>query len=88
MNHAPLTILTAVLFLGISAPSAPAEGAGIEWDILNEEAAQLYRAGKYDRGVIVAKQALSVAESNVGPDHPDVATSLNNLAGLYHAQGR
>ena len=24
----------------------------------------------------------------MGPDHPDVATSLNNLAWLYHAQGR
>ena len=88
MNHAPLTVLTAVLFLGLSAPSARAEGAGIEWDILNEEVLELYRTAEYDQGVIVAKQALSVAESNVGPDHPDVATSLNNLAGLYHAQGR
>ena len=24
----------------------------------------------------------------LGPDHPDVADSLNNLASLYHAQGR
>jgi tetratricopeptide (TPR) repeat protein len=24
----------------------------------------------------------------LGADHPDVATSLNNLAGLYQAQGR
>ena len=24
----------------------------------------------------------------LGPDHPDVATSLNNLAALYHDQGR
>ena len=24
----------------------------------------------------------------MGPDHPNVATSLNNLAGLYNAQGR
>ena len=24
----------------------------------------------------------------LGPDHPDLATYLNNLAHLYHAQGR
>ena len=33
-------------------------------------------------------QALALREKALGPDHPDVATSLNNLAGLYHAQGR
>jgi len=76
MNHAPLTILTAVLFLGLSTPSAPAEGAGIEWDTLNEEILKLLGTGKYDRGVIVAKHALSVAESNVGPNHPAVAATL------------
>ena len=27
-------------------------------------------------------------ERALGPDHPDVATFLNNLAGLYQAQGR
>ena len=37
--------------------------------------------------VVVAKHALEVAQTNVGTDHPDVATSLNNLAVLYKAQG-
>ncbi|HEY9831000.1 MAG TPA: tetratricopeptide repeat protein [Stenomitos sp.] len=32
-------------------------------------------------------KCLSVAKSRLGHDHPDVATSLNNLAGLYYAQG-
>jgi tetratricopeptide (TPR) repeat protein len=64
-----------------------AQGAGIEWDILNQEVMDLYRAGKYDRAVVVAQKALQVAEQNVGPDHPDVATSLNNLAELYRTQG-
>ena len=27
-------------------------------------------------------------EKALGPDHPDVAQSLNNLADLYSAQGR
>jgi len=66
---------------------AHAQGAGIEWDILNQEVMELYRAGKYDRAIVVAQKALQVAEQNAGPDHPDVATSLNNLASLYQDQG-
>jgi hypothetical protein len=27
-------------------------------------------------------------EQQLGPDHPDVANSLNNLANLYDSQGR
>ena len=28
------------------------------------------------------------SEKALGPEHPDVANSLNNLAALYQAQGR
>ena len=66
---------------------AHAKSAGIEWDILNQETMELYRTGKYDRAVVVAQKALQVAEQNVGPDHPDVAQSLDNLASLYDTQG-
>jgi len=31
---------------------------------------------------------LAIREKALGPDHPDVATSLNNLAELYRLQGR
>ena len=34
------------------------------------------------------KRALAIREKALGPDHPDVAVSLNNLAGLYAYQGR
>ena len=34
------------------------------------------------------KRALAIREKQLGPEHPDTATSLNNLAGLYHAQGK
>jgi CHAT domain-containing protein/tetratricopeptide (TPR) repeat protein len=33
------------------------------------------------------KRALAIWEKALGPDHPDVAMSLNNLALLYQAQG-
>ena len=63
------------------------QGAGIEWDTLNQEVLRLYRAGEYERAIIVAQATLKVAEDNVGPNHPDVAESLNNLALLYKTQG-
>ena len=77
-----LTITTAFLLLLLATPSVSGQSAGNEWDILNQEAMELYRTGKYDRAVVVAKKALAVAEKNVGPNHPDVATSLSGLAVL------
>ncbi len=34
------------------------------------------------------RQCLDIAKQRLGEDHPDVASSLNNLAGLYNDQGR
>ena len=82
-----LTTLIAIAAL-LSSPSVFAQGAGIEWDILNDEVKELYRTGQYARAVVVGKKALKVAEEIVGPDHPSVATSLNNLALLYDTQGQ
>ena len=89
MNHtrrAILFTLVLALLFGVSS-LAHASGAGIEWEILNQEVMELLRTGKYDRGVAVAQKALQVAEQNVGPNHPHVATSLNNLALLYKTRG-
>ena len=33
-------------------------------------------------------RALTIRENALGPEHPDVAQSLNNLAGLYYKQGQ
>ena len=63
-------------------------GAGVEWDLLNQEATSFYVKGQYDRAAEVAKRALQVAEQTVGPDHPNVATSRDNLARIYDAQGQ
>ena len=87
MKHIKLIVL-ALAFLGAMPSIAHAQGAGIEWDILNQEVMELYRVGKYDRATLIAQKALQVAEQNVGPDHPDVATSLENLAALYRATKR
>ena len=34
------------------------------------------------------ERALAIWETALGPEHPDVATSLNNLAMLYYDQGQ
>ena len=33
------------------------------------------------------ERSLAIREKVLGPDHPNVAQSLNNLAGLYRDQG-
>ncbi len=34
------------------------------------------------------KRSLAIAEKALGPQHPNVAQSLHNLASLYQAQGK
>src|SRR5262249_39116397 len=43
--------------------------------------------GDYAKAEPLYQQALGIREKALGPAHPEVATSLNNLAGLYHAKG-
>ena len=44
--------------------------------------------GRYADAEPLYKRALAVREKTLGPDHPDVAQTLNNLALLYYNQGR
>ena len=55
---------------------------------LNAEVIELYRQGKYAETTEIAKRALALREKELGPDHPDVGTALNNLALLLQAQAR
>jgi hypothetical protein len=75
------TTATVIAIAGLLlATVSPVHAQGTEWEALTKETLELYRAGKYESAVVVAKQALAVAERNGGPDHPAVAQSLNNLA--------
>jgi len=44
--------------------------------------------GLYKEAIPYCEQCLKVAEQRLGENHPDVATSLNNLAELYRTQGK
>ena len=48
-----------------------------------------YRAqGQYAKAEPLYQQSLAIHRKSLGPDHPGVATSLNNLAMLYYSQGQ
>lgn len=68
--------------------SHPANAAGAGWVDMNSQVVSLYRAEQYEKALPLAQEALALAESLYGADHPYVATSLNNLAALYQSGGR
>ncbi|MBI3610036.1 MAG: tetratricopeptide repeat protein [Nitrospirae bacterium] len=48
----------------------------------------LARQGKYLEAEAHYRQAIAFDAKALGPEHPDVARSLHNMANLYHGQGR
>ncbi len=56
--------------------------------LFNEAGFYLYERARYDEAKPLYQRALGIREKALGPEHPDVATSLNNLAALYRAQGK
>jgi tetratricopeptide (TPR) repeat protein len=59
---------------------------------LNEEAIELYRAGRYVKAAELSEQALAMDQKLYPADrypqgHPHLSRSLNNLGGLLRAQG-
>ncbi|WP_437841988.1 tetratricopeptide repeat protein [Sorangium sp. So ce1153] len=66
-----------------TAPNGPLEEAAR----LNARIVELERAGRYDEALPLARRALELREQALGPEHPDVAQSLNSLAGLLQAKG-
>lgn len=67
-----------------------------EWDITFEAAARLLnqtgsyctQRGQYAEVEPLFKRSLAIRENTRGPDHADIAISLNNLAQLYRVQGK
>ena len=72
---------------GVTSLPAVAQGAD-DLAALNAQVGKLYGEGKYAEATEIGKRSLALSERKLGPDHPNVGTSLNNLALLYQAQGR
>ena len=47
----------------------------------------LYEQGKYKEAIPLSEQVVAIYEKSLGPEHPDTAQSLNNLASLYQRMG-
>jgi tetratricopeptide (TPR) repeat protein len=71
-----------------AAALCPTDDALLRADYLNSAGLAEYRAGRYPAAVVFLGDALTIREKALGPDHPDTATSLNNLAALYRVQGQ
>ena len=56
-------------------------------DAMHDSAFQLEKQANYQQAFELYERALATREKELGPEHPDVATTLNNLAGLYESKG-
>ncbi|MBR8833084.1 MAG: tetratricopeptide repeat protein [Stigonema ocellatum SAG 48.90 = DSM 106950] len=77
-----------IVVTGQSQPSQQADqkAALEEAERLNQQVNQLYKEGKYSTAIPLAERALAIREKVLGKEHPEVATSLNNLALFYDTQ--
>jgi len=74
----------------VRAIAAHADEAGIADPtalLMNQTGLLLHGMGLYTQAEPLYARALAIWEQALGPEHPHVATSLNNLARLYDAQG-
>jgi tetratricopeptide (TPR) repeat protein len=55
---------------------------------LNTAAELSYAFGEFNETEHLLKQVLKIQEKLLGPEHPDLAQTLNNLGVLRHTQGR
>jgi tetratricopeptide (TPR) repeat protein len=67
--------------------SAPATAQQEQGNAL-KRAIKLYQAGKFSEVIPLAERSLAIYEKARGPDHPDVAATLNTLGAIYEGQGR
>jgi CHAT domain-containing protein len=94
MPRTGILAVLVVLFGGLGCVQRGAAQSSMTRKASLDEAARLdkaveilYDKGKYQEAVPLAEQSLELREKVLGPMHPDVAESLNNLAVLYQAQG-
>jgi CHAT domain-containing protein/F0F1-type ATP synthase beta subunit len=58
-----------------------------DWETLNQQGVKLYQEGKYAEAMAIFEKAKTQAKKEFGKDHPNYATSCNNLGLLYQEKG-
>jgi tetratricopeptide (TPR) repeat protein len=56
-------------------------------ELQNKAGLYLWQRAEHQQARRLLERALSIRETRLGPDHPDTAWSLNNLARVLHDQG-
>ncbi|MET8689338.1 tetratricopeptide repeat protein [Streptomyces sp. NPDC004732] len=72
----------------VSAHHHGAETALKSADLLGAAAFYVSARGQANQALPLAERALAITEAVLGPDHPDTATRLNNLAATFSDLGR
>ena len=73
-------------FIAMAPCAAWAQNAIFKAQVMKSKEA--YRYGLYEQAAAYGKRAISVAEETFGATNPNVASAMNNLAFIYHAQGK
>jgi tetratricopeptide (TPR) repeat protein len=80
-----------LLALGLWILACPAsQSDDDEFNLLesvNQQVQTLYKRGNYQEAIPLAEKAVEIAKRVYGPEQPNTATSLNNLAALYEVMG-
>ena len=56
-------------------------------ELLNKHGTAAYQAGDHQSAIVSFERGLGLLQKRLGKNHPDVATSLNNLALIYYSRG-
>lgn len=78
-----LLIIAFVLVTFLNRAAVAAE----TWDALLSESKSYFEAEKYDQALTSGEKALTSAEKSYGPDHPNIADAMFNLAEIYRMLG-
>jgi tetratricopeptide (TPR) repeat protein len=83
-------LLATGLIVQCVAESLAREGLGVEFNLDNEEVplAALDPANGYPEAEAMYRRGVAICEKALGPEHPETATSLNNLAQVCRSQAR
>ena len=79
----------AVVLFGIATgfPAAAQENLPPDTEHLSQQAEELFVAGRYQDSISLVQRLLAIREQTLGPEHPDTAEALSNLALLYTRVG-
>jgi len=98
--RAPVTMprrrCAGVLLLGLLAAATSlhaqdttaTDAQAVAWGDLTTQYTMLFRVKRYEEATKIAEQAVEAAEQAFGPEHPNVAQSLENYAGLLRKTNR